>query len=100
MSVTTTTNYTISVTVNPAIVSVNLSNASLSAGPANAGDVIGAVSVTTNPAGTPFAGPVVLSGTDAAKFALTNGGMLPCNLVVGAANIPAGFYAISLSGTE
>lgn len=100
MPTTTTTNYTISVTVTPILASINLSSTVLNAGPNNAGAVIGAVSVTTNPAGGSFAGPIALGSTNAADFALTNGGMLPCNLVVGANNLLAGSYNISLSATE
>jgi hypothetical protein len=31
-----------------------------------------------------------MSGTDAAKFALTNGGVCPCDLLIGSADLPAG----------
>jgi hypothetical protein len=47
------------------------------------GAVVGAVSVTTNPPGGSFTGPIVLGGANASSFVLTNGGVLPCNLVVG-----------------
>ncbi len=98
---TTTTSYTITITVTPAVMSVNLSNTSVaSVGPANAGTVVGAVSATTNPVGGTLTAPIVLGGADGAKFALTNGGMLPCNLVVGPADVPAGSYAITLSATQ
>jgi hypothetical protein len=99
-NVTTTSNYSITVTITPAITSVDLSSTTVVAGPANAGTVVGAVSVTTNPPGGTYAGTIVLSGTDAAKFALTNNGLLPCDLVIGTADIPAGVYAISLSATQ
>jgi hypothetical protein len=96
-----TTSYSITITVTPAVASVNLSNTALNTtGATNANAIIGAVSVTTNPAGGTFTGPIVSGGTDAAKFALTNGGVLPCNLTVGAANVAAGTYAITLSATQ
>ena len=101
MSVTTTSSFTITVTVNPAIASLGLSSVALTSGPVNAGTVIGAVSVVQNPTTAPaYTGVITLGGTNAADFALTNGGVLPCNLVVGAANLPAGAYNVTLSGTE
>ena len=70
---TTTTTYTITVTITPpAITAVDLS----------------ATTLTT------------ATAANAADFALTNGGLLPCNLVVGAANLAAGSYAVTLSATE
>ena len=94
----TSTWYTITITIVPEISSVDLSNTTVSTvGPANAGTVVGAVSVTTNPPGGSYSGTVVLGGTDAASFALTNGGALPCNLTVGPNNLPAGNYAITLT---
>jgi hypothetical protein len=100
-AVTTTNSYSITITVTPAVASVNLSNTALNTtGATNANAIIGAVSVTTNPPGGTFTGPIVSGGTDAAKFALTNGGVLPCNLTVGAANVAAGTYAITLSATQ
>ncbi len=100
-AVTTTSSYSITVTVTPAITSVNLSNTTVNTtGTANAGTVVGAVSVTTNPPGGTYAGVITLGGANASSFALTNGGVLPCNLVVGAANLAAGTYAVTLSATQ
>ena len=61
---------------------------------------MGAVSVTTNPPGGSYTGVITLGGASAGSFALTNGGVLPCNLVVGPTNIAAGSYAITLSATQ
>ena len=99
-AVTTTNSYSITVTVVPAITSVNLSNTNLAVGPTNAGTVVGAVSVTTNPPGGSFTGTIALGGSAAPSFALTNGGNLPCNLIVGPNNLAAGTYAITLSATQ
>lgn len=76
------------------VTAVLLSKTSLSnLGAQNKGGVIGAITVT----GAQTI-PVVIGGTDAAKFAVTNGGMVPCNLVA-AKDIPAGSYSITLSAT-
>lgn len=66
---------------------------------ANAGSVVGAVTVTTTPPGGSVAA-VTLFGPDGGLFALTNGGITPCNLIVGASNILAGSYQITLSAGE
>lgn len=92
--------FTITVTVTPALSSISLSNASVTTGAVNAGTVIGAVSCATNPPGSSCVGPVTLSGADAAKFALTNGGMIPSNLVIGTTSVPSGAYAVSLSASQ
>jgi Flp pilus assembly protein TadG len=98
---TTTTNYSITITITPAIASVNLSSTSLTTtGVNNAGATIGAITVTTNPAGGNYTGAITLGGANASSFALTNGGVLPCNLVVGPANLAAGAYQITLSATQ
>jgi hypothetical protein len=100
-AVTTTTSYTVTVTITPAITAVGLSNTTVSTtGPANAGTVVGALSVVTNPVGGTYTGVITLGGTNASSFVLTNGGVLPCNLVVGAANLAAGPYSITLSATQ
>jgi hypothetical protein len=52
------------------VTSVNLSNTTVSA---NAGAVVGAVSVTTNPPGGTYSGVITLGGANASSFALTNG---------------------------
>jgi hypothetical protein len=65
---------------------------------ANAGDVIAAVTVTTVPPGQPPNTPVIIGGSKASLFSITNGGMPPCNLIW-ATNVPAGSYPVSLSAT-
>lgn len=91
-SAATTTTFT--VTVTPAILSVALSNTTSTGVP---GSIVGAISLTWN--GTPgtYSTPLVLGGADAAKFALSNGGVVPCNLVVGSTNLAQGSYAITLT---
>lgn len=84
--------FTITVTITPSVTSIGLSNAAITSGAA--GTMVGAVSVVTNPPGGTYAGKLALTGTDAAKFALTNGGVLPCNLVTGAAALTNGSYNI------
>jgi hypothetical protein len=70
-------------------------------GPNNANVLVGAVSVTSNPLGFVDAGSLItLGGPDAAHFVLDNGGLLPCNLLVGASNIAANNYNITLSVTQ
>jgi hypothetical protein len=76
------------------VASIILSNTTVNAA---AGSVVGTVSVTTNPPGGTYSGVITLGGANASSFALTNGGVLPCNLVVGASNLTAGTYAIMLS---
>jgi hypothetical protein len=63
-------------------------------GAQNKGGVIGALTVVNGTQTT----PIVIGGPNAAKFAVTNGGMVPCNLIA-AVNIPAGSYSITLSVT-
>jgi hypothetical protein len=76
------------------VTAVNLSGTSLSnLGAQNQGAVVGAITVT----GAQTT-PVVIGGTDAAKFAVTNGGIAPCNLIA-AVDIPAGSYSFTLSAT-
>lgn len=100
-AVTTTTSYTVTVTITPGVTALNLSGTTVATlGPANAGTLVGAVTVTTNPPGGTYAGIVTLGGANAAQFALTNGGVIPCNLVVGGSNIAAGSYQITLSATQ
>ena len=64
--------------------------------PTDANTVIGAVTVTWTGVGL-YPGQITLGGTDAPKFALTNSGFLPCNLVIGSVNVPAGNYSIALT---
>jgi hypothetical protein len=96
---TISSNVTLVANFTPAftLTSVNLSNTTVSN---VAGAVVGAVSVTTNPPGGTYSGVITLGGANASSFALTNGGVLPCNLVVGASNLTAGTYAITLSATQ
>jgi hypothetical protein len=75
--------------------SVALSNIAAS----DAGTVIGPITILTSPPGGSQSTPIVLSGTDAALFSVTNGGNIPCNLVVGTKNIGSGSYSITLSVT-
>ena len=56
--------------------------------------------ITVTVATGTYTGTLVLGGADAAKFALSNGGVYPCNLMVGPANIPAsppGGYQINIT---
>ena len=81
------------------VTAVNLSGTSLAnLGAQNAGAVIGAITTTTVPSGNTQNTAVTLGGTDAAKFSITNGGIIPCNLIA-AVDIPAGSYSISLTCT-
>ena len=91
--------FTITVTITPAVSAINLSNTTVNAGPNNANSLVGHVTVTTNPPGGSVNATITLSGTEAGKFALTQGGKAPCDLMVGPNNIAAGSYAINLSTT-
>ena len=67
-------------------VSIALSTTSANfATTANANSFVATINVMT--AGSPYAGTLTLGGADAAKFALSNGGVYPTNLMVGPANI-------------
>ena len=85
--------------MTPAVVTptgISLSQTSVSfVGTANANAFVATVIVTAT--GGTYSGPVTLGGSDAAKFALSNGGTYPCNLTVGAANLPAGSYSVSVT---
>jgi hypothetical protein len=91
---------TITITVTPALSSVGLSNNTVNTiGPSNHGAVVGTVVVTTNPSGGSTSNvTLALSGTDAAKFALSSA-QLPSNLLVGPNDLPAGTYNLTLTGT-
>ena len=87
-----------------AVTAVNLSGTSLSnIGAYNQGAVIGAI--TLSPNGVVQSTPVVVGGADAAYFSVTNGGIVPCNLIAavdipaGGGSGPGGTYAITLSAT-
>ncbi len=60
---------------------------------------VGSVGVTMAPASPAFTGTVTLGGTDAAKFQLTNGGVLPCVLQA-KSTTGAGTYSIQLTATQ
>jgi hypothetical protein len=99
-------NFNISITINPpAMISTGIQIAGQ--GPnvgvnfddaADAGELVGAITVSTN-TGADYQGVITMSGADAGKFALDNGGNYPCNLKVGNADVPAGSYAVSLTAT-
>ena len=77
---------------------ITLSNTSLSfVGTANANTLEGAVTVATT-VGT-YAGPITLTGTGASSFTLSNGGVYPCNLLIGATDIAGGTYSITLAAS-
>lgn len=69
---------------------------SVTLAPVNANTLVGHIGVQTY-SGNPYTVPLVLSGDDAGKFALSHGGLLPCDLMVGPASIGRGTYAISLT---
>ena len=81
------------------ITAINLSNATLVGAAENANEFVGTVTIVTDPPDQPVSTPVVLEGDDATKFALTNLGHTPCELLVGSYNLPAGDYNIVLSIT-
>ena len=43
--------------------------------------------------GAPYMQPITVTGDEANKFTLTNGGVCPCDLVIGAADLAAGVHA-------
>jgi len=55
----------------------------------NDNDKVCTITAVTS-SGAPYTMPITMSGTDAAKFALTNGGVCPCDLLIGSADLPAG----------
>ena len=93
--------FTISVGVDAGttVTAINLSNTTISGPAENANTRVGDVTITTDPPDQQLATPVVLQGDAAGKFALTNGGIAPCELTVGATDLPAGDYDITLSIT-
>jgi hypothetical protein len=81
----------------PAIIPIGEGLSNVNVGnPPNANIVVGAISVTTAD-GRPYPGQIILGGADASKFVISNGGLLPCNLVVGSSDIAAGTYNITLT---
>ena len=92
-----TTPFAIAVTVVTAT-AIALSATSINTvGTANAGATVGIITVTAT--GGTYTGPVTISGTNASLFALSNSGNYPCNLLIGAANVLAGTYSISLTAS-
>jgi hypothetical protein len=71
----------------------------------NAGTLVGAVTVTTNPPGSIYAGTITLSGTNALSFSLSNSSNVtsasfPCSLYVAqGVNLAAGTYTVTLTAT-
>jgi hypothetical protein len=63
---------------------------------ANAGALIAHVTVTTKN-DKPYTDPLTLGGIDGAWFTLSNGGVAPCELTVGAGDITADEYQITLT---
>ena len=91
--------YTLTVTIGGTMTAatISLSTTSVSfPSPADANSFVATITVTAV-GGGPYSGTLVLGGTDAAKFALSNGGAYPCNLMVGPANIAAGSYNVSVT---
>jgi hypothetical protein len=81
----------------PAIIPIGEGLSNVNVGnPPNANTVVGAISVTTAD-GRAYPGQIILGGADASKFVISNGGLLPCNLVVGPSDIAAGTYNITLT---
>ena len=89
------------VTISPPIpppitaTSIKLSGISAELPPENAHQHFATVTVTASD-GT-YAGTLSLDGKDAAKFALSNGGVYPCDLLIGATNIGAGTYHFTIT---
>ena len=81
-----TQNFTITVTVTPVATGITLSATSVTfPSTVNANSFVATITVAV--ASGTYAGTLSLSGTDASKFALSNGGVYPCNLMVGSASI-------------
>jgi hypothetical protein len=79
-------------------VNVNFSSAT------DAGSLVGAITVTTNIAGSTYIGTITIGGTDAAKFSLSSNSNVssaayPCSLYVSQSNIAVGTYVITLTAT-
>jgi hypothetical protein len=74
--------------------SIGLSDMAVELPPQNAHSFFATVTVTAT--GGAYTGTLTLGGADAGKFTLSNGGVYPCNLHIGAANIGVGTYHISI----
>ena len=92
-----TTPFAIAVTIAITPTAISLSTTSISLPPANANALVATITVTAT--GGTYAGPVTLGGADAAKFVLSNGGVYPCNLLVGSTSIGNATYNITLTAT-
>ena len=75
--------------------SIGLSDMSADFPPQNAHSFFATVTVAAT--GGIYAGTLRLGGADASKFTLSNGGVYPCNLHIGANNIGVGTYHISIT---
>ena len=62
---------------------------------ANANSFVATITVAAT--GGTYAGTLSLTGPDAGKFKLSNNGVYPTNLMVGAANLAAGSYNVSVT---
>lgn len=91
-----------SITITPASGCTSTTNGMLSCqtAAANTGFVMATISCVTNPPGNNCTGVITLTGTDAAKFSLSNGGKVPTTLSVGATSVAAGTYSAALSETQ
>ena len=58
----------------------------------NDGDLICTITAETG-SGAPYAKPISFSGPEAHKFSLTNGGVPPCDLVVGGTDLEPGVHS-------
>lgn len=90
------------ITVTPATGCTSTTNGAISCQTpaANTGFVMATISCVTNPPGSNCTGAITLTGTDAAKFSLSNGGKVPTTLSVGATVVPVGTYSAALSETQ
>lgn len=99
-SVSTTTQFTYTITITPVIASIQPANGGATTPPSNANTVLATMVCVTNPVGGTCVGPVTLGGADAGKFSLTNGGMFPTSLAIGAVNVPAGTYSLTATASQ
>jgi hypothetical protein len=82
---------TISVIITPIAQSVGLSNSTVTTlGPNNAGTVVGAITLVTNPPGSSTAGITLSIDSICAKNFVLSSTTMPSNLAVGTANIAGG----------
>jgi hypothetical protein len=95
-SITTTTSFMITIP-EPQVLAVLLSSATAPSGAAGA--VVGAVTLELSSGASASTSAVTLGGAAAGSFALTNNGVIPCNLVVGATALTPGTYDITLSAS-